>query len=232
MAEHPPAAQIDVDWHDVVRFMRQLSHHLRHHLNAAELQAAYLNELAESAEMKEEVKRLREMIAEVTKALQSVTTKMVPVTAMPIPYRCADLLEDIQQKLKSLGTTLEVDWDIEVGESMFEVDPQLLPEAILELFGNAELHGGGDKKIKAAAKIENGEFEFTLREPQKQFNSTTDNWGRVPLRQVGRGHYGLGLNRARMIVEAHGGRFNAEYDAGASNLLTRIVLPLAKPPSA
>ena len=62
MAEHPPAAQIDVDWNDVVRFMRQLSHDLRNHLNAAELQVAYLNELAESAEMKEEVKRLREMM--------------------------------------------------------------------------------------------------------------------------------------------------------------------------
>src|SRR3954451_18299390 len=61
---------ITVSWDDVVRFIRQLSHDLRNHLNAAELQAAYLSEIATDAEMKEEIKRLREMVSVLGTTLQ------------------------------------------------------------------------------------------------------------------------------------------------------------------
>ena len=48
----------------MVGFVRQLSHDLRNHLNAVELQTAFLNELAETPELKEELQRLREMLSE------------------------------------------------------------------------------------------------------------------------------------------------------------------------
>ncbi len=35
----------NVAWSDVVHFIRQLSHDLRNHLNAIELQSAYISEL-------------------------------------------------------------------------------------------------------------------------------------------------------------------------------------------
>jgi K+-sensing histidine kinase KdpD len=40
-------------------------------------------------------------------------------------------------------------------------------------------------------------------------------------------HYGLGLNRVRVIVEAHGGELNAQYDPKASALTTTVRLPLS-----
>ena len=49
---HPnsdPRADIQVSMPDVVKFVRQLAHDLRNHLNAAELQSAYLDEIAEDA---------------------------------------------------------------------------------------------------------------------------------------------------------------------------------------
>src|ERR1700719_1857118 len=165
MTEPLPKDRTDVAWSDVVSFLRQLSHDVRNHLNAAELQAAYLGELAENAEMKAEVKRLREMIAEVSRALQSVTSKMAGIPTTRIPYGCADLIEDVKQKLASLGKADETEWDVQVGEARVEVDPQLLEEALLELFANASLYRSRDGALLATAKIDNGKFDFTLREP-------------------------------------------------------------------
>ena len=59
---------------DVVKFLRQLGHDLRNHLNAAELQSAYLAELAEDPELKEEIKRLRAMISEMGASLERLTS--------------------------------------------------------------------------------------------------------------------------------------------------------------
>ena len=65
---------------DVVKFVRQLSHDLRNHLNAAELQSAYIAEIAEDPELKEEIKRLRAMISEVGASLQRVTSALGAAT--------------------------------------------------------------------------------------------------------------------------------------------------------
>ena len=55
--QHQPenSSELRIPLDDVVRFVRQLSHDLRNHLNAAELQAAFMNEIAEDPEVKEEV---------------------------------------------------------------------------------------------------------------------------------------------------------------------------------
>ena len=66
MAEPSFEDRIDVPnvaWSDVVHFIRQLSHDLRNHLNAIELQSAYISELERNDELKSEIKRLREMIS-------------------------------------------------------------------------------------------------------------------------------------------------------------------------
>ena len=41
---------ITIEWNNFVKFLRQLSHDVRNHLNAVELQTAFLNEIAENAE--------------------------------------------------------------------------------------------------------------------------------------------------------------------------------------
>ena len=229
MTGQMPKDDPEVAWQDVVRFIRQLGHDIRNHLNAAELQAAYLNEVATDDDTKAEIKRLREMVAEVSRSLQRVTSKMTPITINPIKYRCADFVEDVKQKLASSPQAASTVWHVQVGEATFEIDPQLLQEAVVELFENAAHHCREDSAIVAAATTENGEFELTLREPKKDFAASTENWGREPLRSIGRGQYGLGLNRIRMIVDAHAGSFSASYDPDNSTLVSRIVLPLAPP---
>jgi K+-sensing histidine kinase KdpD len=229
----PDNSTRDVPWNDVVLFVRQLSHDLRNHLNAIELQSTFLSELAEDPELTTEVRRLREMIYEIGAALQRLTGAMGQSTPHLITYRAADFVDDLREKIaaerpKENGS---VDWKVQLAEENLQVDPQLMQEAILELFTNAFYHDRTEGNLAVHARVEGDCFVFELREPKKSFAALTDNWGRQPLLKVGRGHYGLGLHRVRTIVENHQGQFQARYVSATSSLHTRITLPLLRNPA-
>ena len=218
----------NVAWSDVVRFIRQLSHDLRNHLNAIELQSAYISELERDDELKSEIKRLREMISGLTSALQSLSKAVSVVKPNPISYPAADFVEDLRKKITRdfSGENAEITWNVQLGDATLNVDPQLLQETLTELFANAFRHNRGKGQLVATAKIDNNQFLFTLEEPKARFNLPTDNWGREPLRTISQGHYGLGLNRVRAIVDAHGGELHAQHNPENSTLITRLSLPL------
>jgi K+-sensing histidine kinase KdpD len=229
MAHSAESSEIHVSMPVVVKFIRQLAHDLRNQLNAAELQSAYLAEIAENEEVREEIKRLRSMVAQVGVSLQQVTSALSQRALTEMPYAAAELVEDLQQKLRTtyLEESAQVKWDVGV-DGTLNVDPQLLLPALLELFANAFRHERADGPITATARTENGRFVFTLSEPKEKFQRTTENWGREPLHSLGLGHYGLGLYRSRRIIEAHQGDFAARYDEATSSLVTTVSLPLAQ----
>jgi K+-sensing histidine kinase KdpD len=218
-----------VAWRHVVGFIRQLSHDLRNHLNAIELQSAYISELEREDEIKGEIKRLREMVSGLTSALQSLSKAVSEVKPSLIRYRASDFAEDLRNKVAHdfSSESAKITWNIHAGDAMLEVDPQLLEESLTELLANAFRHGPREGHVVVTAKVENDRFLVTIEEPKKQFDLPADNWGREPLRNVSHGHYGLGLNRVRAIVEAHHGKMYAQYDPNASVLTTRIVLPVS-----
>jgi len=232
MADAVPENKSDslsVPWIDAVRFVHQLSHDLRNHLNAIELQSAYISELDGSEELKGEIKRLREMISRFSAVLQKLTG-LGEVKPNLISYRASDFVEDLR---KTIGhefpkESAEITWDIQGGNAMLNVDPQLLQQAFSEVFANAFQHDRGKGALIAAARIDGTRFVFTLREPKARFESSTENWGREPFRKITRGHYGLGLNRVRIIMEAHGGEMHAKYDPKGSTFLTTLTLPQAR----
>jgi len=233
MADAVPEKRSDslsVPWSDTVRFVQQLSHDLRNHLNAIELQSAYISELDANAELKGEIKRLREMISGLTAILQNLSRGVAEVKPNPISYRASDLVEDLSKKITHDFPTqsAEITWDIQTDDAMLNVDPHLLQQAFSEVFANAFQHDRGKGPLVAAARIDGNQFVFTLREPKTRFKLSTENWGREPFREITRGHYGLGLNRLRVIMEGHGGEIHAEYDPKASTLLTTLSLPLAR----
>ena len=224
---------LSVSWTDNVRFVRQLSHDLRNHLNAAELQAVYISELTGDAELKTEIKRLRATIAGLGAILQKLSADLGQIKPSLMPYRAVDFVEDLRQKVAHdfPQESAAVDWEVQPGDAALNVDPQLLQQALLELFANALQHQRGQGPLAATAKIDNDRFVFTLRESKARFELSTENWGHEPLRKISQGHYGLGLNRVRIIVEAHGGELHAHYDPTESVLLTTITLPLSAEPS-
>jgi K+-sensing histidine kinase KdpD len=220
---------LSVPWIDTVRFVQQLSHDLRNHLNAIELQSAYISELDGGAELKGEIKRLREMISGFSAVLQKLTG-LGEVKPNLISYRASDFVEDLRKRIarESPKESAEITWDIQAGDAMLNVDPQLLQQAFSEVFANAFQHDREKGALIAVARVDGKRFVFTLREPKARFESSTENWGREPFRRITRGHYGLGLNRVRVIMEAHGGEMHAKYDPKGSTLLTTLTLPPAR----
>jgi K+-sensing histidine kinase KdpD len=224
-----PKPDLQVSLPDVTKFVRQLSHDLRNHLNAVELQSAYIAELAADPELKEEVKRLRAMLSEVGASLQRVTSALGAVRLTLMPYGAADFIEDLRQKLTTdyPDESTKIVWDVRADAATLQIDPQLLQPALLELFANAFRHDRAKEVISAEARIENDRLVFKLREPKRSFQRSTENWGCEPFQTIGQSHYGLGLHRSRAIIEAHDGQLHARYDSPASSLITTVVLPLA-----
>jgi signal transduction histidine kinase len=229
MTQPPESSEIQVPMPVVVKFIRQLAHDLRNHLNAAELQSAYLSEIAENEELRDEIKRLRGMVAQVGINLQQVTAALSQPPLTEMPYPAGEFIEDLQQKLATAfpAESGEVKWEIAGTDANLNIDPQLLLPALVELFANAFRHGRGEGPITATVCAEKGRWVFTLSEPKQSFQRSTENWGREPLLSPGQGHYSLGLSRTRRIIEAHGGEFAAQHHPGASSLVTTISLPLA-----
>lgn len=213
---------------DIVRFIRQLSHDLRNHLNAAELQSAYLNEITEDPEMKTEMRRLRGMLSDMGVSLQRLSSSLTQAKLTRLPYEASAFTEDLQQKVAAQlpQESDSVRWHVKSLGAQLEIDPQILQQAFLELFTNAFQHGRGAGPIEISAEPAGNKFVWELREPKAVFDTPTENWGREPFHRVGHGHYGLGLHRARSIIEAHGGTFGAHYDPASSSLVTTIALPL------
>lgn len=224
-------SELSVSWSKIVRFVRQLSHDLRNDLNAAELQAAFVGELTgEDAELKAEVKRLREMILKLAVTLQGVSTALGQVSPNTMPYRVSEFFEDLRDKLGKdfSAESGSVKWEIQADAEMFEVDPQLLQLAFLELFQNAFQHERGEGPVSVLARIDKEKVVLTIREPKAGFELSTENWGREPIGKVRQGHYGLGLNRVRVILETHGGELRAKYDSAASELITTVTVPISR----
>ena len=226
-SKQPPDKSPSVPWPNIVKFVRQLSHDIRNNLNAVELQSAYLAELAEEGEIKGEIQRLREMTAQIGTSLQRLTAGLSQANPNLIPYPAADFVEDLKEKLTKEfpDNAGKVIWDVQLKDATLQIDPQLAQQAFLEIFGNAFQHERNLKAITARAYIANNRFVFELQEPKARFELSTENWGREPLRNVSQGHYGLGLNRARSVAEAHSGDFQAEYDQKTSTLITTVRLP-------
>jgi len=232
MADRPPQNGEDsqsVPWSDAIRFIRQLSHDLRNDLNAIELQSTYLGELEKNEEFKNEIKRLREMVSGLASTLQRLSRAVGEVKPNLIPYQATDFMHDLRGKIDRdfPKESREISWDIQLGDAMLNVDPQFCEEAFTELFANAFRHDRGKGPLVARAKIDDKGFLFILREPKARFDLPTQNWGREPLRKISLRHYGLGLDRVRAIVEAHGGELNAQYDPKVSALTTTLRLPLS-----
>jgi len=212
----------------MVRFVRQLSHDLRNDLNAIELQSAYIGELAQDQELTSEIKRLREVVSGMNSTLQLLSKAVGEVTPNVVCYPAGEFLTDMRTQIERNfpKEEHEVTWDVQLQDQILNVDPQLFQEVFVELFANAFQHDRGNGAFVARARLSDGTFVFSLEESKAVFSSDTRNWGREPLRHIRQRHYGLGLNRVRAIVEAHGGELRVRYEPAAATLVSTVTLPV------
>jgi K+-sensing histidine kinase KdpD len=218
-----------IPWSTVVKFIGQLNHDLRNHLNAIELQAAFVGEIVDEPEAKGEIKRLRELTKELGAHLQRLSASLAKIQPTLMAYSAREFVEDLRARFATEQPehVAEVEWKESLGGEMIEIDPQLLQEAFLELLANAFTHGRGEGPIVFEAQGDKKAVVFALCEPKTQFDGTMEDWAARPLAKVRQGHYALGLFRARSIFEAHHGTFRAQFDSEASLLRTTSSLPRA-----
>src|SRR5438876_1010631 len=125
-SRQPAGESPSVPWPDMVNFVRQLSHDIRNNLNAVELQSAYLAELTEEAEIKNEIQRLREMVSGIGISLQRLTTSLSQANPNLISYRAADFVDDLKQKVEKdfADNATKVTWDAQLKDAILQIDPQ------------------------------------------------------------------------------------------------------------
>ena len=222
-----PADFSTVPWTDTVRFIRQLTHDLRNDLNAIELQSAYMSELTQDQELTREFNRLRAIVSGLNSTLQQLSRAVGDIEPNMITYPVAEFLTDMRNHIECNfpKENREITWDVQLQDGTLNVDPQLLQEVFVELFANAFQHDRGKGTVLAKATINDGQFLFSVHEPKAVFSSDMKHWGREPLRKIRQRHYGLGLNRVRTIVEAHGGELRAQYDPDGATLVSTVALP-------
>jgi K+-sensing histidine kinase KdpD len=229
-SSEPATDSLTVPWRDTVRFVRQLSHDLRNDLNAIELQSAYIGELTKDQELTSEIKRLREVVTGMNSMLQLLSRAVGEVAPNVVTYPVGEFLADMRTQIerKFSKENHEITWDVQLQNGTLNIDPQLFQEVFVELFANAFQHNRGKGALVAKARISDGRFLFSLYEPKAVFSSDTQNWGREPLRNIRQRHYGLGLNRVRSIIEAHGGELQAHYDPEAATLVSTMAIPMSR----
>ncbi len=217
-------------WARVEGFVGQLTHDIRNGLNAVELQLTFLGEISTDPEAVDEIKGLRNTLANVTRQLQTLRTATGAVTPYPLEYPAEDFFDDLRErfaKQRSEADTV-VTWEIRLeAETVLSVDPELTINALLELLGNA-LHftRGATDPIRVRVSGQDGQILFLVQEPQPaEPGVTPGEWGRAPLLTTRRGAYGLGLFRVRRCLEAQGGTLDVAYSVEQNILTTTVMLP-------
>jgi K+-sensing histidine kinase KdpD len=221
----PAASDGHVPWENFVKFVRQLSHDLRNQLNAAELQSALIGELTKDAELKPEIRRLRELVSQLGVTLQSLSASVAEPRPTALPYAAKDFIADMQKKIahEFPEKGQAVKWEVLPAGAMLNIDPELTGWAAAELFRNAFRHDLAGDEVQAQASVEGDWFTFSIHEAKKEEIDPAQ-WTQ-PLQKVSHSHYGLGLRRARRIIAAQGGELTAKFDPASRTLTSTITLP-------
>ena len=218
----------NVPWENFVKFVRQLSHDLRNQLNAAELQSALIGELTNDAELKSEIRRLRELVSQLGLTLQSLSVSVAEPRPTALPYAVKDFIADMQKKVShefpEKGRAVK--WEVLPASATLNIDPELTEWAAAELFRNAFRHDLAGDELEAKASVTGDWFTFSIREPKTKEIDPAQ-WTQ-PLQKVSHGHYGLGLRRVRSILAAQGGELTAKFDPAARALTSSITLPCSR----
>ncbi len=177
MSAIPPS----ISFPQVANFIGQLNHDLRNHLNAIELQSAFLGEIVAAEEAKAEVRRLREMTGEMGAQLQRLSRQLAKIQVHTMSYTAADLGEDLRTKINTdfSAEAAQLEWQFSLGKETLEIDPQLLLDAFAELFANAFTHSRGEGPLIFAGRAADLAVVFSLREPKSAALEGTADWGRA-----------------------------------------------------
>ncbi|MEQ1861500.1 MAG: hypothetical protein ABMA13_16385 [Chthoniobacteraceae bacterium] len=215
----------DSSWSHLAQFIRQHTHDVRNDLNGLDLEAALLADLVPDGEGKESVGRMRAQIRRVAADLHALAAKFADPRPTLALYAAGELFLIWQDQLSALDPAPTVQWSDALGAEQVNVDAAALANVFRELLANAQVFGTG-APLRAAARVEDGQVVFELREP-KDAAVETASWGRAPFASMRHGHYGLGLWEAQRVIAANGGAVERRFAPDAMELSTRLRFPVA-----
>ena len=216
----------DSSFQRLAQFIRQHTHDLRNELNGLELEATLLADLVPGGEAAESVARIRGQIRRFAADMHRLAAKFIGPKPTRALYTARDLFLIWQDQLAALDPAPVVQWREELGTEQVNVDASELADVFRELLGNAQRFGTG-APLSAAARVEDRQIIFELREP-KDAPLETGGWGGAPFASTMRhGHYGLGLWDAQRTITANGGEVLRRFAQDTMELITTLRFPIA-----
>lgn len=216
-----------ISFDSVATFLRQLTHDIRNGLNAVDLQSAYMAELLPEGEVSDEMKRLRQMLRDITKSLQSLSRKLQEPQTMVIDCPASMMFESLQTRASEqfVEDAAKITWSGNVGEESVELDVERFCEAFMELLRNAFQFSERTADIRVNASTGKGVMNIEISERKAAPESSPEEWGLAPFVSTRRGGYGLGLFRVRAVCGAQNIGFRQRYDADAGELVSSLAVP-------
>jgi signal transduction histidine kinase len=222
------APRVAVSFETIAGFLRLLSHDVRNDLNAVDLLTAYIQDISGAEPIRGELDQLRTAIRYGSERMHRLSRafEMPRIEAIEIPVHV--LIEDLRSRMLSSKPEAEprLLWNVEDEDANIYVDPTLALEVFFELTDNALAFSTHDSSVSVGVfRDESDDFKWCFEQGMKDPPSHPDQWGRVPFLSARRGHYGLGLFRARRIVDAHKGAIEFSHDRQTERFSTVVRFP-------
>jgi two-component system sensor histidine kinase VicK len=221
-------------------FLADASHELRTPLTVlrtnAEVGAQFEEDPGQSEILEEIVKESSQMSRMVEDLLflarSDSDSPLLEMTTVAVPTFLTQLEVRAEALARGRGASLETDLG---GEGELTADPRGIEQAILALVDNASKHSPPEERVTLSATAGSGELCIEVEDrgpgiPEEHLQHVFERFYRIDKARARRqGGSGLGLSIAKTIVEAHGGRIEAEnHSQGGARMSIR--LPLASSP--
>jgi two-component system sensor histidine kinase RegB len=225
VAERGSAGLEDVPFSRMAQFLRLLAHDVRNDLNAVDLLTAYIRDLAAEPGVRGELDQLRTAIRYGSERMQRLSRAFQnpEPEKFPIPLRV--LVENFQKNTaQNSGVSIaRMRWKETPAEGVLSVDSVLLEELLHELVENALAFSAEDGTVEFRVEESASGLVFVVeQELAETLCGEPGEWGKQPFTSTRRGHYGLGLFRARRLVEALGGSLHFVAEPFRGVLQSRV----------
>jgi K+-sensing histidine kinase KdpD len=118
-----------------------------------------------------------------------------------------------------------VEWAPDEEPISIAVDAMLVLEALSELLDNACGFSPAETPVHLRVVSSEEGVVWSIEQHSPAPPSLVDQWGLTPLVSTRRGHYGLGLYRARRILHAHRASVAYRYDQGRQKVIAEVCFP-------
>jgi two-component system sensor histidine kinase VicK len=177
--------------------------------------------------------RMTRMVEDLLFLARSDSAASLPLEMEPVPVApfLAELTERAKALVRERGAKLETDLS---GGGEIEMDQGRVEQAVLIFVDNAAKYGAPGGTINLSSETRSGELRVTVADegpgiPEGEMPRIFERFYRMDkTRSRKRGGSGLGLPIAKTIVEAHGGRIEAESRPGEGTRMS-LCLPLLAP---